>query len=444
MLRCLLALIGILVGGQSIADGRVVALSVTADRPTCLYKCGETARMSVTVTDRLTGEKVKAGRFTVTLNNCGSKTVLEKEVDLAEGNPFVVSGTLADPGFMQLRIRPLTAGIRVAPNAGQIDYAWGVAFSPERIRPVMENPSDFDRFWQDARKKLDRTVPVDPKMEEIPSLSTSAYRVFGFSVASYGRRVYGQISIPRNAKGKKLPVWTFVPGAGCADWSNRLVIYNPSEVNVLLTVFPWAPDWTDNGKATLERFRALEKSYKDKYGVNGYGFAGLSVSREEYFFYPVFLGMARALDWIASLPQVDARRIRYYGSSQAGGLGIALSALFGKFAGAACMVPAFCDMAAEEAGRKSDWPPVSCQPAASRMVARRHAPYFDACNFARRVRTPILFEVGAADVGNSPHCGYAAYNVCPSTAKRMLIGIGQGHGVESRYRLEAKEWLMGF
>ena len=69
--------------------------------------------------------------------------------------------------------------------------------------------------------------------------------------------------------------------------------------------------------------------------------------------------------------------------------------------------------------------------------------------FAARIKHPIRFIVGFADVTCPPAAVYAAYNVCPSKDKHIVHAIGSGHGwykwhKENRGKpgwMDFNEWL---
>lgn len=429
-------------GNVRASASSLVTVDVVANRENAVYPCGEQARMAVTVFDKASGKKLSSGRLSFRLDDFGKTIVNEGEIDLADGNPFEISGTLKRPGVLRLKILPKDGTLEVESRAGQHGWGWGAAFGVPDIRPTLPCPGDFASFWKEARTKLDRTIPVDPQMTEVPSMETRAARYYRISVASFGRRVYGMMSIPKEVT-EKLPVWVYVPGAGCEAWSNYLAEFDAKAINVVLTVFPWEVDWSDGGKDTKAKYQAMLADMKSMYGINNYGPAGLDAAmREECFFYPVILGCVRALECIAAMPRADPRRMYYYGSSQGGGLGIALTALFGRFAASACLVPAFCDLDVESTGRLGAWP-VSGLGEEFRKRARTNARYFDACNFSKLIKTPIVYEVGGGDLVNPPHCGLAAHAMCPSSSKLLVFNPAQGHdaGVKMKERLVA--WIRG-
>ena len=135
-----------------------VEFKVETDHADCLYRCGEKASFTIAVIGK-DGKKLTEGRFKAKLDNFGEKILAEKEVDLAQGNPFTVAAVKDTPGFMRLSIGADAKAFTLPKTAGQGTFHWGVAYEPEKIRPGAENPADFDSFWADAVKKLDETVP---------------------------------------------------------------------------------------------------------------------------------------------------------------------------------------------------------------------------------------------------------------------------------------------
>ena len=154
-------------------------IRVVADRPDSLYRCGETAVFTVSVDPDADGAPA-SGEATVTLDNFGSREQLRRTVDLSKENPFTVRGTLAEPGFLRLCVRP-------AGSDGK--KVFGVGFEPERIRKASPSPPDFDAFWAEAKRTLDATTPVDPQMILVPEKCTDDFDFYRVSFASYGGRV---------------------------------------------------------------------------------------------------------------------------------------------------------------------------------------------------------------------------------------------------------------
>jgi len=404
-------------------------IEIKSPRLDALYRCGEKASFSVSVTDG--SALMKTGEVRVVLDNFGTGVISSNVYSLAKGNPIKVKGTLGRPGFLRL----------TAAGAGG-SAVWSVAYEPERLRPVTPLPADFDAFWSSARKKLAAEVPLDPVMTKVPERCTDKFDYYRISFATFGRRVHGYMSIPTDASRAPYPVELQVSAAGFGGWTNDMG-GNADRINVFFAVYPFEPDWRWAKLGLQSKYDAMNEAYAAKYGCDRYSNAGSSVSREEYFFYPVILGIDRAIDWIAARPEVDPKKIRYQGTSQGGGMGLALTALNKHISRAVFFVPAMTDTLAGEAGLQSGWPqPVKNQrDEAARSVVRKVMPYFDGASFATRITCPVRYVIGLADTTCAPHCTWATFNALASKDKRLVYGIGMGHGVRSAFYTAMLHWL---
>ena len=410
----------------------VVTFSVETDRPESLYRCGETATFTVTAKDD--SHAPLQGVFTARLDNFGPEIVATADIDLAKTNVFTLAGTLAKPGFLRLHIDGATKPV----ERRQLDFS--VAFEPEKINPATPCPRDFLSFWLAAKERLDAEVPLDAKMERVPEKSTARYDFYKISFATFGRRIYGLMSVPTDKKRAPFPVRVEVPGAGCGFWALKL---NPAPdaICCFLTVNDFEPDENDL-KGAKAKWDAINAMYRAKYGTREYSSAGLSESREAAYFYPVILGINRAVDWLAARPDVNRNSFTYRGTSQGGGMGIILCALNRHFTKANFMVPALSDTLGGRANRASGWPyPRETHLKGGADEAERNAPYFDAVNFAPYVNCPVRMVVGFADVTCPPHAVYAAYNRIGTKDKEIWHGIGMGHGVRGEFYNRASAWL---
>lgn len=372
---------------------------------------------------------------TVTVDNFGSRQQFEKTVPLRPDSEVVCSGTLREPGFLRIRIE--APGF--LPNQGR-PWQRSVPFAPERIAKVGACPADFDAFWAKAVREAEK-IPLDPEMELNPDKGRNVcggkYDVYNVSFATVAnRRVYGYLCIPKGGKGP-YPLRVQVPGAGYGLWSWQP---NPKgsadEVYLFMTVFPWKT-WAPPAGA----YEKLQAECYAKYGLRGYGYigAGLSEGAAHDFYYPVILGINRAVSWAAARPEVDASRVGYYGISQGGAFGLYLTYLNPHIRKCVSTVTAFSDLLCESVGRQSSiengWFDYDDPVRAAR--AKRNSPYLDTANFASKIRKPVRFVTGQCDWICPPHTVYAAYNVCPSPDKAIELTTGN-HGdpgnVGSYYR----------
>ena len=402
---------------------------VENDHTNLLYRIGEEATFTVTVCGT-NGLKAVAGNLAVTLDNFGPKNQLRRTVDLSKENPFVLKGRLDEAGFLCL----------TAKAEGMKPFFWSVGYEPEKLEKGSPSPDDFDAFWADARAKLAKEIPLDAKVEKVPERSTAAFDFYRVSFATFGRRVYGYMSVPTDKSKAPYPVDFQVSAAGFGSWTNQMS-GSPDAISLFFAVYPFGPDWRWEKLGLVAKYDALNAACQKKYGT-GYATAGIAVSREEYFFYPVLLGIDRAVDWVAARPDVDRTRFRYQGTSQGGGFGFYLTGLNHHFTRAAFFVPAITDTMGYLKGRQSGWPRIiERQTPENRKVAESFAPYFDGANFASRIRCPVRVAVGFADVTCAPCAVYAAYNEIKVKDKDIVHGFGMGHGCFPKIYKELGEWL---
>lgn len=412
-------------------DGRAKTLfTVSSDRPGCRYGVGETVTYTVTATDEK-GAPLSFGTVAWSLDNFGTDVISPRtEVDLAAGNPFRVTGRLPYPGFLRLCLKAADGSSRV----------WSVAVAPERVRASSPRPADFDAFWDGAIAKLAREVPLDPRVERVAEKSKGAFDYYNVSFATFGGRVYGFLTIPKD-KSRTYPALVKVPGAG--PYHNASGYGSGERVTLMMNVLPFRPS-ADNAKFKAA-YQKWEDGLKKKYGTKGqYGTAGIGVSREDYVFYPVILGINRAVDWLAARPEVDAAHIGYHGGSQGGGFGYFLLGLNRNFTRGAMYIPALADHLAARQKRQATWPEmIRCQPASGRAAAERNAPYFDIAHFAPRIRVPVRSAVGLSDTTCPPAGGWSAYNALGSNDKAMTSVPGMTHKADTALEHDLFAWVCG-
>ncbi len=398
-------------------------VKISADHADALYGLGEEATFTVRVTDDSGLTNLTSGAVTAELDNFGSESVLPAAAhDLARGNPFTVKGTLAHPGFLRLVVR----GDQIRGKS----VHWSVGYAPEKIARAVERPADFDAFWEGAVAKYDREIPAKPKVELVPEKSRDKVFFFRIAVdAPNGRQVHGYFSIPKDGAKAPFPVRVQVAAAGCGNWTN-VMWPEPDAITAFFAVYPHPP--TDDLKEAQRLYDRMNEELAAKWGAPRYCMAGIRGGREDYFFYPVILGLNRAVNWLRDLPEADKTNFTYGGTSQGGGLGLALVGLNGRFTRAAFFVPALTGLLDFKAGgRASGWPQLAenLSAAEDKAAVERWAPYFDGANFASRIRCPVRVVVGLSDCTCPPHAVYSAFNSIPVADKAIERGIGMGHGV---------------
>ena len=411
------------------------AYDVKANHEDCLYRCGEMASFTVTILDT-TDIVMDSMSASASLDNFGPHAVTNLPITITNGATFTIAGTLHKPGFLRLNL-PRTNDGRANP------FTFSAAYEPERIRKGSPFPDDFDIFWSQARAKLAREVPPDVRLTKIPERSTNDLDFHRLSLATFGRRVHGYMSIPKDAAKAPFPVRFGVNAAGFGAWTNDMK-GEPDRICVQFSVYPFEPDWKWRETGLKAQFDKMDAEAKERFNVERYCTAGIAEGRESYFFYAVLLGIDRAVDWVASRPDVDKTRFTYAGTSQGGGFGLYLCGLNHAFTRAALFVPAITDTMGYLAGRESGWPKIvegNASTPAQRAAAERWAPYFDGANFASRIRCPVRIAVGFSDTTCPPCAVYATYNEITVPDKAIMHGIGMTHNCSQRFYAELGRWL---
>lgn len=406
------------------------SLVITPGRESAIYKSGENASFVLLVKDAQ-GQAVQEGTLKVGLTNFGPLVITNAVFNLAAANPITLSATLQKPGF-------ILGDASIMVGDKKIQQYFGAAFSPENITPGSVRPPDFDAFWDAAVKKLDAEVPVDPQIEAMPKISDGKQDSFRVSFAtSGGKRVYGFLSVP---KGKgPFPVIVSVPGAGPGVVAPSTGVAAQGFIHFVMNVHPFEPAATAAEQKRLyeEQDARLKAIYGVRYCQTG------AREREEFFFYPIILGINRAVNWLAARPDVDKTRFLYTGSSQGGGFGFYLCGLNRNFTKGVIHVPALTDLLGFQQKRDSGWPKlVESVPEADKATATRLAPYFDGAHFAARIKCPVRVSVGFIDRTCPPAAVYAGYNSLNVKDKGIYNSIKMPHAVytEVREALDT-QWL---
>ena len=425
MKRQVIALIGSLVAAAAVAG---TEFAIANDHTNLLYAVGEEATFSVTALRD--GKPLAAGTVGVKLDNFGPAVQQDRRVDLAEGNPFTVKGKLSEPGFLRLTL--------TGEGASKV---WSVGYEPTKIAKGSPSPEDFDAFWANAREKLAQDIPLDAQMTRVAERSTKGFDYYRISFATFGRRVHGYMSVPTDKAKAPYPVELQVAAAGFGDWTNWMD-GSDDRIQVFFSVYPWAPHWDWKALGLAFAYDYMNDACLRKYGARDYCVAGLSKGREECFFYPVLLGIDRAVDWLAARQDVDRSRFWYQGTSQGGGFGFYLTGLNHTFTRAAFFVPAITDTMGYRKGRQSGWPqPVENHRVEDRVAVEKSAPYFDGANFAARIACPVRVAVGFSDTTCAPCAVYAAYNAIKVEDKGIVHGFGMTHSCFERFYKELGDWL---
>ena len=311
------------------------------------------------------------------------------------GEAVVPMGTMTAPGFLACQYEFKAGGKRVADVVK-------VAYQPEQIRSFTAMPADFDRFWEQALEAA-RRVDMAPEVYDVPTATTDRLETKLIRLRVGQKKwMWGYLTRPRD--GKSHPVVLVPPGAGSTKANPSDYFPNEGFIYMKIEIHGNDPRIPD---AEYNRMRQ-EK-------CDGYMRRGMA-ARDTYYYKDVYVGCARVVDYLCSLPDWDGRNVIVTGGSQGGALTIVTAALNKKVTLCAPFYPALCDLLGFRHQRAGGWPKFFSGYYKDGRVdvaveqAEATLPYFDVVNFARRLTVPVFASWGYSDDTCSPTSVWSAWN----------------------------------
>ena len=316
----------------------------------------------------------------------------------------------------------------------------GAIVAPESFRPGYEAPKDLKKFWAKQVKQM-RKMPLECKLTPIPEDQVNNPDVVCFDMEipmPEGRPVRAYIAYPKNADPKTLPIIMMAHGAGVkGNWCLCNVdrtVKNATRGNGAISIDINAHGML-NGQPK-EYYDALEAN--ELKGYSSWDFTG----HEDFYFRLMYLRMVRALDYAASLPQWDRKRVFVYGESQGGAQAAALAGIDSRVTAVNLRVPAFIDVAGLYQNRKGSWPEkYSKDPKKYADVI----PYYDGALLLSMSKAKLFVEAGLVDYLCPPTCVAAGFNNAGSKDKTIIFFPYRPHHenkmpmeIRKRWREEVK------
>ncbi len=134
-----------------------------------------------------------------------------------------------------------------------------------------------------------------------------------------------------------------------------------------------------------------------------------NTDRETSYFLKMYLRDFRAIDYLISRPEWDGKTLVLMGTSMGGQQSLCLAGLHPKVTHVLVHVPAGCDFSGPAHGRSASYPNWPTDNPAVVETGR----YFDAVNFAPRIRATALVSMGFVDTISSPAGIWTAFNLIP-------------------------------
>ncbi len=293
-----------------------------------------------------------------------------------------------------------------------------------RYRPEVQEPDDFDGFWERTLAEA-RATEVDVRSEEVDTpyhtVTVHDVRFCGYA----GDRICAWLTVPRGADGPLPAVVEYVGYNGGRDLPGASLWWaSAGYAHLLMDTRGQGGGWGGGGDTP------------DPHGT-GPSAAGMMTKGIEdpdtYYHRRLMTDAVRAVDAVRSLPDVAVESVSVQGISQGGGLALASAALNGD-AVKVCHadVPFLCDFqraititAAEPYSEISKFLAQHVDLIPQALDTLR---YVDGALLSRRITATSLLSVGLMDEVCPPSTVYAAYNEI-TAPKEMAVFPFSGHTV---------------
>ncbi len=264
-----------------------------------------------------------------------------------------------------------------------------IAVEPEKISSVTYRPSDFQAFWEDAKREL---YNIDPKFSVVKKseLSTEAIDIYYVEFQSVDDvKSFAWLSIP-NEKGK-FPVLVKMP-----DFKADV-----------------KPDYRRDIAVMTIGLRKSNSEY----------FISEVNSKQRFIYRGIYLDCLRGLDFVYRNTQMrlDTSRVIVSGVGQGAGIAAAVAALDGRPRGVLMEKPLLMDIplmySISEKAKKYDWPISVLQDyiknnrfGVTKDLLLRTWTYFDPVNFSSLIKCSVLAGFSLKNNITPPQCVYTFIN----------------------------------
>ncbi len=303
-------------------------------------------------------------------------------------------------------------------------------------RPPREEPEDFDAFWQKTLQEA-RQHPLAAHFAPV-DFGLRLVDTYDVTFAGYGGQpVKGWFMVPRGATGPLPCVVEYIGYGGGRGFPHDWLLWpNAGFAYLVMDTRGQGGAWQPGDTPDLP----------DGSSPHAPGFMTLGIlDPHTYYYRRVYTDAVRAIEAARSHPAVDATRIAATGTSQGGGLTIAVSGLVPDLAVAMPNVPFLCHFR-RAIGLTEEHPYqeivrfLSVHRDKTETVFRTLS-YFDGMHFAARSQARALYSTALMDMICPPSTVFAAYNYINAPKDIRIYPYNNHEGGGSHHHLEQVRFL---
>ena len=360
-------------GDSAASAPRPPVLIARTTKPTGLYNVGEKIAVYITARNDET-DAVSQVEYSVKLHDA---KVLDSGKLTLTNHAAEFQTALDEPGSLLFTVNGLTtSGQKVTTYAGAAaDY--------RKIQWTLPLPDDFDAFW-DGKIAASKKLPLNPKLEPVALSNEPAIDYYKLELDNInGSHVFGQLARPK-ASGK-YPAILLVQYAGVYQLKRENVTGLARDGWLVLNISAHDVPYD---LSEIEFQKLADTTLKDYTAIG-------QTNRETSYFLRMFLGCQRAAEYLTTRDDWNGNILVVKGASQGGLQSIVAAALCPQVSAVMALEPAGCGNTAQQIGRGWGWPYWQAHangPDAEKIMNTSR--YFDAINFAHRVKCPALVGPG--------------------------------------------------
>lgn len=307
----------------------------------------------------------------------------------------------------------------------------------EQYLPDRVEPDDFDDFWTRSLH-MARSYPLELRVSPV-DYGLTLVDTYDVSFNGYGGQpIMGWLLLPKQRTGQLPCIVQYIGyGGGRGLPYEWLGWVNLGYASFIMDTRGQGSSWSSGNTPDIEPDGSNPQ-------VPGFMTRGI-LSPDTYYYRRVIVDAVRAVEAARSHEAIDPARIVVTGSSQGGGLTLAVGGLVHDLTAVMPDVPFLCHYRrAAQISNRLPYSEIKTYLSVHRdrvETVFRTLAYFDGVNFAARATAPALFSVGLMDETCPPSTVYAAYNyyAAPRSIEVYEFNDHEGGGVH--HMVGQVQWL---